>query len=172
MAVFITAYSSKISWLWMLHTDYSAFPGHIGEKISRKEFSPEHRDKVFRGRSWVFACLPLQKVNMWDLPIWLGYLFSSRAPLRKSTLGGLSVDSQKMGWLLLAAMPGQNPSEATAPAEPVEPREGNEVTNLAWRAKCRRPKPSTYASTCWLRRSAQQWIAFAELFSSKSGPCN
>lgn len=152
----------------MLPTVSSAFLWSVPRSRRWENIKRRIQQRTYRQgpqRQMLSVCLSAL-ADMWILAIWLGSLFSSRAPLRKSTLSGLSVDSQEVGWLLLAATRGQKPSGATALTKPAEPREGNEVTNLAWHVKCRRQKPSKHTPTCWLRKFVQQWIAFAKLFRS------
>lgn len=157
-----------MSLFWMLPMVYSAFLWSVPWSCRWENTTRRIQQRTYRQGSQrqMLSVCSSALADMWILAIWLGFLFSSRAPLRKSTLSGLSVDSQEVGWLLLTATRGQKPSGGTALTKPAEPRKGNEVTNLAWHAKCRRQTPSKYTPMCWLRKSVQQWMAFAKLFSS------
>lgn len=165
---YLTTDSTKMSQFWMLPTVSFAPLWSVPRSYRWQNTKRRIQQRTQRqGPQKQTLSVRLSALaDMWILAIWPGSLSSSRAPLRKSTLSGLSVDTQEVGWLLLAGTRGQKPSGVTALTKPVEPREGNEVTNLAWHAKCRRQKPSRYTPTCWLRKSVQQWIAFAKLFRS------
>lgn len=129
---------------------FGLFPGPIGDKLSFQEKSIAENTQIRPSEAaaqYLLVC-PCKKWPCGILAVWQGSLFSSRVPSRSklSVAFGLTARRQAM---LSAVTPEQKPEEVTVLMESVEPREGNEVPNLAWHAECRGQKPSKHTSTRW-----------------------
>lgn len=107
---YLTTNSTKMSQFWMLPTVSFAPLWSVPRSYRWQNTKRRIQQRTQRqGPQKQTLSVRLSALaDMWILAIWPGSLSSSRAPLRKSTLSGLSVDTQEVGWLLLAGRGGRN----------------------------------------------------------------